>query len=145
MLRLLHPIAGALALATVATFWISTVAVEALGTPADIARVKEAILWGMLVLVPAMALVGASGMRLGRTSLHPLVEAKQRRMPIIALNGLLVLVPSAFFLAGRAAAGTLDDVFYTVQAIELAAGALNLFLLALAMRDGFRLTGRMPR
>ncbi|NJL08676.1 MAG: hypothetical protein HC900_10750 [Methylacidiphilales bacterium] len=145
MLRRLHPIAGALALATVATFWISTVAVEALGTPADIARVKEAILWGMLVLVPAMAFAGASGLRLGRTSLHPLVEAKQSRMPIIALNGLLVLLPSAFFLAGRAAAGTLDDVFYTVQAIELAAGAFNFYLIVLAMRDGFRLTGRLPR
>ena len=142
LLRLVHPLAGAVALLTVATFWISTVAVEVLGTPADIARLKDAILWGMLVLVPAMAIAGASGMRLGRTSLHPLVEAKQSRMPIIALNGLLVLVPAAFFLADRAAAGMLDQVFYTVQAIELAAGAFNFYLLVLAMRDGFQLTGR---
>ncbi|KAA5601952.1 hypothetical protein F1193_08225 [Blastochloris sulfoviridis] len=142
MLRLIHPLAGAVALLTIATFWISTVAVEALGTPTDIARLKDAILWGMLVLVPAMAIAGASGMRLGRTSLHPLVEAKQSRMPIIALNGLLVLVPAAFFLANRAAAGMFDQVFYTVQAIELAAGAFNFYLLVLAMRDGFRLTGR---
>jgi hypothetical protein len=142
-LRRLHPIAGLLALATVATFWISTVAVELSGTPADIAAVKGAILWGMLVLVPAIALAGASGVRLGRTSLAPRAMAKQRRMPVIALNGLVVLVPSAVFLAQRAATGPLDQTFYAVQAAELIAGAVNITLMALSVRDGFRLTGRL--
>ena len=145
LLRRLHPIAGFVALATVATFWISTVAVEATGTPADIAAVKGAILWGMLVLVPAIALAGASGLRLGRTSLAPLVMAKQRRMPIIAVNGLAVLVPSAVFLAGRAATGPLDATFYAVQAVELIAGAVNITLMARSARDGLRLTGRLVR
>lgn len=66
-------------------------------------------------------------------------------MPIIALNGVLVLVPAAFFLAWRSAAGVFDGSFYAVQAIELAAGAANLVLLALNMRDGLRLTGRLKR
>nr|WP_055038904.1 hypothetical protein [Blastochloris viridis] len=145
MLRRAHPIAGALAIATVATFWVSTVAVELNGTHADIARVKGAILWGMLVLIPAIALAGASGFRLGRCSLNPLAMAKQRRMPIIALNGLLVLVPSAVFLAARSASGQFDDTFFAVQAVELIAGALNIALMALSARDGFRLAGRLPR
>jgi hypothetical protein len=139
-LRRLHPVAGFLALATVATFWISTVVVEVTGTPADIAAVKGAILWGMAVLVPAIALAGASGFRLGRSSLDPLAMAKQRRMPIIALNGLVVLVPSAVFLAGRAAAGPLDETFYAVQLVELVAGAVNITLMARSARDGMKLT-----
>jgi hypothetical protein len=143
VLRRLHPIAGMVALATVATFWISTVAVELAGTPADIAAVKAAILWGMAVLVPAIAITGASGLRLGRTSLAPRAMAKQRRMPIIAVNGIAVLVPSAVFLAGRAATGPLDATFYAVQAVELIAGAINITLMVLSARDGFRLTGRL--
>ncbi|NJL50653.1 MAG: hypothetical protein HC909_02980 [Blastochloris sp.] len=142
-LRRLHPVAGMLALATIATFWISTVVIEAQGTPADIAKVKSLILWGMLVLIPAIALAGASGLRLGRTSLHPLAAAKQRRMPIIAANGLIVLSPCAIFLANRAAAGLMDETFYVVQAIELAAGAVNISLIALSARDGLKLTGRL--
>jgi hypothetical protein len=66
-------------------------------------------------------------------------------MPIIALNGLLVLVPAAVFLAGRASAGRFDAIFYVVQAIELIAGAANLMLIGLNMRDGSRLTGRIGR
>lgn len=145
LVRRLHPIAGILALAIILSFWISTVVVEARGTPADIAAVKQAILYGMAALVPAMALAGGSGLRLGRTSLNPLAMAKQRRMPIIAANGVLVLVPCAVFLAGRAAEGTLDWLFYRIQAVELIAGALNITLLALSVRDGFRLSGRLAR
>ena len=70
------------------------------------------------------------------------MDAKRRRMPIVAANGLFVLVPSAIFLAVRAQAGDLDGVFYAVQAIELAAGAVNILLLGLNMRDGIRLAAR---
>lgn len=91
----------------------------------------------------AMAAVGASGFRLGGRSAAPLAVAKKRRMPIIALNGLLVLVPAAFFLAYRADAGRFDAAFYFVQAVELLAGAANLALIGLNMRDGLRLSGRL--
>ena len=43
----------------------------------------------------------------------------------------------AFFLNSRAAAGQFDSVFYIVQSIELIAGAANLTLLGLSMKDGF--------
>lgn len=60
-------------------------------------------------------------------------------MQIIAANGLLILLPCAFFLAGRAQAGQFDAVFTGVQALELAAGALNIALLSLNMRHGLSL------
>jgi hypothetical protein len=70
----------------------------------------------------------------------PVVAAKRRRMPFIALNGILILVPSAFFLATRAEAGDFDLAFYLVQGVELTAGATNIALMSLNLRDGFALT-----
>ena len=64
-------------------------------------------------------------------------------MPVIALNGLLVLVPCALYLDRLASAGRFDGLFYAVQAVELVAGSVNLSLMALNMRDGLRLTGRL--
>ena len=100
-----HLVAGVLAFALICTFWTSTVVSELFGSAATVAAVKAAILWGMLALIPAMAAVGGTGFRLGGKSKAPLVAAKRRRMPVIALNGILILVPSAFFLAARAGAG----------------------------------------
>jgi hypothetical protein len=65
-------------------------------------------------------------------------------MKVIAANGVLVLVPAALFLAVRARGGQLDAVFMLVQAIEVAAGAANIALLSLNMRDGIIL-GRAAR
>ncbi|KXX64238.1 hypothetical protein [Marichromatium gracile] len=143
MTKWIHPIAGALALLTILGFWLATVIVETLGAPAAIVAVKTAIPWGLLVLIPALAAVGGSGFALARDRQGALVAAKRRRMPIIAANGLLVLVPCAFFLAAKAGAGELDGVFYAVQGLELVAGAVNATLLGLSLRDGLRLSGRL--
>ena len=142
MIRTLHPVAGAVGMATIASFWLSTVAAEAFGDPATILAVKTAILWGLLVLVPALAVTGATGFRRGARSTHPRIVAKRRRMPFIALNGLLVLVPCAVFLQACAASGDFGTRFALVQGIELLAGAVNLTLMGLSMRDGFALTRR---
>ena len=135
-----HLVAGVLAFALICTFWTSTVLSELFGSDATIAAVKGAILWGMLALIPAMAAVGGTGFRLGGKSKAPIVAGKRRRMPVIALNGILILVPSAFFLAARAGAGQFDTTFYLVQALELLAGAVNIALMGLNVRDGFALT-----
>jgi hypothetical protein len=145
MIRSLHPIAGALGLACIATFWTTTVAVELFGGPAAILAVKTAILWGLLVLVPSMAIVGATGFRLAGRSTEPRIARKRRRMPLIALNGLLVLVPCAVFLQLRAAQGDFGAGFAVVQGVELLAGAANLALMSLNMRDGLSLTGRIAK
>ena len=74
-----------------------------------------------------------------------LVGAKLKRMPLIAANGILVLIPSALFLASKARVGEFDTSFYAVQAIELIAGTANITLLCLNMRDGFKMKGRFRR
>lgn len=145
MIRTLHPVAGAIGMATIATFWLSTVAVEAVGGPGAILAVKTVILWGLLLLVPALAITGATGFRMGARSTNPRIAAKRRRMPFIALNGLLVLVPCAVFLQARAASGDFGNTFALVQGIELLAGAVNLALMGLNMRDGFALTRRFAK
>ena len=59
--------------------------------------------------------------------------------------GLLVLVPCALVLNRWAAAGAFDAMFYAVQALELVAGAVNLTLMGLNIRDGLRISGRLRR
>ena len=90
----------------------------------------------MFVLIPAMIVVGASGMNLGRKRRDSRAAAKKKRMPVIALNGLVILVPAAFYLQSKAFAGEYDTAFYVVQAVELLAGGTNLVLMGLNIRDG---------
>ena len=143
MPRLIHPIAGVIAMLTIATFWIATVFSELFGSAATVAEVKTAIAWGLLLLVPAVALTGGSGVIRAKGRRGGLVGVKLKRMRIIAANGILVLVPAALFLAWKAGSGRFDAAFYAVQALELAAGAANLTLLGLSMRDGLKMTGRL--
>jgi hypothetical protein len=141
MLRLVHPIAGGVALLTLLTFWVSTALSEAFASHETIATVKMLILWGFPLLIPALAAAGGSGFLLGRGRKTGLVGAKARRMKFIAANGILILIPAALFLAAKARVGAFDGTFYAVQAVELAAGATNLLLLGLNMRDGLKLKG----
>ncbi|WP_202351832.1 hypothetical protein [Mesorhizobium sp. 113-1-2] len=141
----IHAAAGAVALITVSAFWLSTATVELLGDTAAITMVKNSVLVGMAVLIPAMIIVGASGFSLGKGWKSPVVARKKWRMRIIAANGLLVLVPSAFLLSSFATAGRFDSLFTIVQAIELLAGATNIALLSLNMRDGLSLRRKPVR
>jgi len=141
----IHAISGALALATIATFWISTVLAEMFGGPGEIAAAKTGVLYGLAVLVPAMAAAGGTGFSLGGNWRSPVVNAKKTRMKIIAATGILVLVPSAVFLAMKAGQGDFDTSFMVVQGIELVAGASNIVLLALNMRDGLAMRRRKQK
>ncbi len=140
MKRLIHPIAGGLGMLMIAAFWTATVTAELSGIEAWVVRVKTAIPWGLFVLIPALAAAGGTGFALAGGRRGALLAAKKSRMPVIAANGLVVLVPAALFLAARARAGDFDALFYTVQLVELIAGAVNFGLLGLNMRDGFRMT-----
>lgn len=130
----IHGLLGTVALLCVLSFWTGTVYVEVLGNAVDIAIVKLSILKGMGILIPAMMLTGMSGFSMNWKG--PMVERKKRRMKIIAANGLLVLLPSAYFLSNRAQLGNFDVWFYGVQIVELLAGAINISLLSLNMKDG---------
>jgi hypothetical protein len=145
MIKIIHPVAGALALLTIATFWLSTALSELFASEAIVIAVKTAIPWGFLLLIPALMAAGGSGVALAEGRRAGLIGAKFKRMPLIAGNGVLVLIPSALFLASKARAAELDTAFYVVQALELAAGAVNIALLGLNVRDGLTLKGRLRR
>ena len=145
MLKMLHPVAGAIALLTISTFWLSTLFAELFGSEAFVVSVKTTIPWGFFVLVPALMATGGTGVVLSKGSRAGVIGAKLKRMPLIAANGLLVLIPAALFLASKARAGEFDTAFYVVQALEILAGATNITLLGLNMRDGLRLKGRLRR
>ena len=145
MTKLVHPLAGAVALLTIAGFWLSTAVSELFASAAIVAAVKTAIPWGFLLLIPALAAAGGSGLSLAKGRRAGLMGTKIRRMPLIAGNGILILIPSALYLASKARAGEFDAAFYAVQALELAAGAVNITLLGLNMRDGLRMKGRLRR
>ncbi len=140
----IHAVAAMLTLLFLAAFWMSTVVSELFLSASAVAQVKIAIAYALWGFLPVMMLTAASGFLMGGKGRHPLLLAKRRRMPFIAINGLLILVPAAVFLSLRAQAGLLDRAFYGVQALELAAGAANLALIGLNIRDGLRL-GRLRR
>ncbi len=138
-----HFIAGLIATLTIATFFLSTVIVELFGSHEAVAIVKSLIVMpGLFILVPAIAATGGSGFALSKSRQGRLVDSKKKRMPFIAANGLLVLLPSAIFLDRWASAGSFDTAFYLVQGVELLAGAVNLTLMDLNIRDGIKMSGR---
>ena len=146
MTRVLHPIAGGLAFSLIVVFFSATLISELFGSVEMVTAVKTAIPWGFLVLIPAMAGVGGTGLARAKGRRGGLLGKKARRMRWIALNGFLVLVPSALFLADRARDGLFDTAFYAVQGVELVAGATNIILIGLSIREGLRLSGRLrPR
>lgn len=144
MLKTLHPAAGMLALATISLFWLSTLTSELFLPVSSVVAVKTAIPWGFLVLIPAVMAVGGSGLSLARGRRGGLIGVKLRRMPFVAANGLLILMPAAVYLSIKAASGAFDTNFYIVQAVEVVAGAANITLLSLNMRDGLKMR-RRPR
>lgn len=142
-----HAAAGTGALLTVGTFWISTLISEVFLSHDAVATLKHAIVrYGLIILVFFMASVGASGFSMGKDRRGRLIETKKKRMPIVALNGLLIMIPSAVFLDFKASNGQFDAWFYSVQAVELLVGLVQFALLGLSFRDGLKLTGKLrPR
>lgn len=140
-----HAIVGLIALLTICTFWVSTLISEFFGSIDQIILVKSTILRAMFILIPAMAITGASGFALGGKWKLPQIDKKKGRMKIIAANGILILLPAAFFLSARAQAHNFDGIFIAVQVIEVIAGALNITLILLNMRDGIALSKRKAK
>lgn len=143
----IHMLGATIATLCIATFFTSTILVELFGSFETIAMVKRLIVMpGLLILIPAIAVTGGSGFSLGKGRKGRLVGAKAKRMPIIGANGALILLPAAIFLDQWASSGSFDAKFYVVQGLELAAGATNLTLMGMNIRDGLRMTGKFrPR
>lgn len=142
----IHLVVSAIATLCIATFFASTVFVELFGTYEQIAAVKSLIVIpGLFILVPAIAMTGGTGFALSKQRKGKLVDSKKKRMPIIGANGLLILLPSAIFLDQWASAGSFDTKFYIVQGLELLAGAVNLTLMGMNIRDGLKLSGKLEQ
>lgn len=141
----IHSVAGALALLIPLAYLTATLVVEVSGHAPAIAAVKRAIAWSLLLLLPVMMAAGLSGRRLSGRSRARVVLRKQRRMRLVAANGLLVLVPCAVALHVLAGSGDFGPIFYAVQAVEFLAGPVNIVLLGLNMRDGLRMSGRFAK
>jgi hypothetical protein len=136
VLRILHILGGIIAFITILTFLLSSARVEFFGNAISIAHVKVRIAYALLLLVPAIAIAGATGFSLSGPNPKGLAAKKASRMKIIAGNGILVLVPAALFLAWKAVAHEIDTTFMIVQSIEYLAGIINLGLIGMNIRDG---------
>ena len=145
MKTVVHAIAGILAFLMIASFWISTLVSEIFLSYQAIELVKLSILYAMWILIPALMITGASGFFMAKNRSSRLLTNKKYRMPIIALNGLLFLLPAAIYLHGKAVSMEFDAYFYGIQCLELIAGAINLVLITRNIRDGFKLTGRLDQ
>jgi len=138
----LHRIAGMAAGLLILTFLTVSALSELNGDPDTIRLAKTAIAWGLIALVPALMITGASGMRLGKGWKGPAIAAKKRRMAIIAANGMFVLIPCALALAWLARQGETGAAFAIVQTVEFLAGGTNLVLIGLNARDGIAMAQR---
>lgn len=144
MKHMIHFVAAIIATLCIGTFFISSVLVEMFGSGESITVVKNLIVFpGLFILIPAIVATGGTGFLIARHRTGRLVEKKKRRMPFIGLNGLFILLPAAIVLNHWAGSGLFDTRFYLLQGIELVAGAINLTLMGLNIRDGLKLTGRL--
>jgi hypothetical protein len=140
---MIHGLAGALAILTIATFWSSSFVSEVFLTDAAVIEVKRSIVnYGLLPFVLLMAISGGSGNFLTKNRQNMIIRSKMRRMKILALNGFIVMIPSALYLHHKASLSEFDRIFYSVQVLELAVGLLQLFLLSQNFREGLLLSGR---
>ena len=142
MKTIVHATAGTLAFVLITSFWISTLISELFLSYHAIELVKKGILYAMWILIPMLIITGTSGLYLAKHHSVELLTKKMHRMPIIALNGLFFLLPTAIYLQNKATSIEFDRYFYGVQCIELVAGAINLILISRNIRDGLMLTGR---
>ena len=146
MKRKIHLVAAVVATLCIGTFLTATISVELFGSKEIISTVKSLIVTpGLYILIPAMAIAGGTGFSISGNRKSRLISNKKKRMPFIAVNGLLLLTPCAIFLSHWASLGSFDTKFYFVQGIEILAGAINLVLMGLNMRDGLYMTCKLRR
>lgn len=139
MMRYIHMCAALLSAIILASFWTSTLIAELFLSSAKVATVKFVIACALFFFVPLIMATALTGFTMGGQARHPMLNRKRRRMKFIAINGLLILVPCAILLSVRARDGVFDSVFIAIQTLEIVAGAINLILIGLNIRDGIRL------
>jgi len=137
----LHKIFSMLAFMTIVIFWTSTLIVELFFSYDAIAIVKSLIVFpGLFILIPSIIATAVTGNVIAKKSeKKELVDKKKKRMPIIALMGAVVLLPAAIYLNMLASQQLFDTQFYIVQVLELIAGAINITLMSLNIKDSINI------
>ena len=141
-LRFFHAIAAIAALLMILIFWTSTIFVEISGTSRAIYIVKHSILMSMIIFIPFIIFTGLTGNILARNRAGKIIQRKKKRMAIVAVNGIIILLPSAIYLNYAASLEKFTHFFYGIQSFELLFGFINMSLLVLNIRDGLRLRKR---
>ena len=145
LVRTVHAAAAVIATLLPAGFLLASAGAELTKSPEVVSGVRHGILLAVPALAAAVGASVASGRSLAGRSRHRVVRRKLARMKFVAPNALLVLVPAAIALDRLAASNQFGAPFVLVQAIEFAAGGVNVALLALNVRDGLGLRpGRRP-
>ncbi len=139
MKKNIHRFAGTVALLIIVSFWSSTVIAELLLDFQSVTSVKQAIVYGLFLLVPAMAVTGSSGFAMGKSVSSSIILKKKRRMAIIGFNGLIFMIPMALYLNFKAERNEFDTIFFVVQALELIIGVVQISLLSRNFRDGLKI------
>jgi hypothetical protein len=145
MKKRIHAVAAIVALTLVTSFMMATIVVEIVGDRPAIVAVKTAIVLGLFVLVPSMMIAGITGRSMAARRQAPVFRRKRRQTALVAVVGIVVLVPCAIALRIKAGNGDFGTAFAVIQAVELAGGLVNLTLLGLNARDGRRLTASSRR
>ncbi len=130
-----HRITSISAYLLIMSFFTSTVAVELFGDHHTTLVVKTYISYAIWAVVPLIAAAGITGSKMAPNVKKGPLAAKKKRMPFVAMNGILILVPAAIYLQHLAASNQFDTTFYIVQLVELLAGFTNLTLMTLNIRD----------
>ena len=141
---LIHLSAATIAFLTILSLFVSSLTADLLGDKQVLRQVKTIIVYCLPILFIVMPTLGITGNKLAGKSTNPIVQRKLKRMKFIMLNGLL-LTFLAIFLYRMAISGEFTQLFYSIQLMELTAGATNLTLLGLMFKDGFTLSGRIRK
>ncbi|GIC78850.1 hypothetical protein [Moritella sp. F3] len=138
-LKKIHKTAAIFAFLFITSFLTSTIVADFFATPQQIAHVKSSVLMFIPGLILAMMITGISAAKLYPGVAKGPFKVKQTRMKIAAINGVFILLPAAIVLAKWSGLGQFNDLYWTVQIVEIIAGMVNLAMIGLNIRDGIRL------
>ena len=124
----IHFFAGIAVLIILSTFWVALIISDFFLGHEAVAQVRLGIVYALIVLIPSMIAVKATGGKLGKNRMDDTrIQQKKKRATWMAINGVLIMVPAAFFLNYKASSGEFDTVFYIVQGIELLVGSFQYY------------------
>lgn len=137
-----HLTATFVAVVTISSFFAFSLTAEINGDTELIKNVKEGILFSLPLLLFSMPVLNLTGNKLAGNSQNPGVKTKRKRMKFILWNGM-ALTSLAFFLYYRSHYHTIDGIFLAAQIAEFVLGLTNLALIALNIKSGLQLSGRL--